>query len=50
MIDAIEKNSEYKINHEELAKEVYNTIVQWVIDNTEDITKLYEKYEWKKWF
>jgi len=50
MISTLEENSEYKIDHEELAKQVYNTVVQWVIDNKEDTTELYEKYNWGKWF
>lgn len=49
LINSIEKNTEHKINHEELAENIYNIILSWFKANKNNIKEYYDKNHWKKW-
>jgi len=49
MVDAIEKNTQYKINHEQLAELIYNILIKWVISQEDEIKELHNSANWEKW-
>ena len=49
MIKVIEENTEYKINHQELANQIYNTLLRWVINQEDTIKQLHDTGNWERW-
>lgn len=49
MINTIEENTDYKVNHKELANIIYDTIIGWIKRNKNELKKHYEENNWSYW-
>lgn len=49
LIEVIEKNTDYTINHEEFANIIYSTIIWWIWENQKELKHLYETHDWQRW-
>jgi hypothetical protein len=49
IIKVIEKNTNHKIDHKQLADKVFNVIVTWIKTNKDELENYYRDNNWNKW-
>lgn len=50
LIKSIENNTNFKINHDQIADIIYNTIISWIKSHKSELENYYKENNWNDWY